>query len=145
MIKKWWFRYTLGTVLGGFAGLSLSSSVLPSVVSSVVEVESFFIRYALGDYAVHAALVWAFAGWVVAKTGVPKIAPIILGAVGLGSGFLLGYVGFGIESNLIIVCGVAGGGYGVIGGLLLGNVLAAPAEEDIAATDSDNPSGVVTR
>lgn len=145
MIKQRWFRYVLGLVLGGFAGLSLASSVLPAVISSVVVVESFFIRYALGDYAGYAALVWAVGGFMVARTGVPKMAPFILGGVGLVTGLLLGYVGFGTGSNLVIICGVAGGGYGVIGGLLLGSVLAPPAEIDEVEPDSDNPSGVATR
>lgn len=142
MIKKRWFRLTLGVVLGGFAGLSLTTSILPMVVSTVLGIESFFVRWSLGGYAAHSTLVWAFAGWVAARTGLPRISPILFGLLGLASGFLLAYAGLGTEIKTLAICAVGAASYGVIGGLLLGSVLASPSEE---ISDSDHKVEVVSR
>ncbi|MBE0599616.1 MAG: hypothetical protein IH614_20440, partial [Desulfuromonadales bacterium] len=72
MIRKNAFRYFLGTLLGGFAGLSLTSSVLPSAFAGVGMIDQLFARWALSDYAAHTVLVWAVGGWAVARAGFPQ-------------------------------------------------------------------------
>ena len=125
MIKRKWLRLTLGTILGGLAGLSLTSSILPAAVAATGVADSFFIRYALSDYAAHTTLVWAVGGWAVAKTGYPKFGAIILGLVGTISGVLLTIAALKATAALLLIGGLTGGFYGLIGGLLLGNVLQA--------------------
>ncbi len=123
MIKNKWIRLTAGTILGGFAGVSLNSSILPVVLTSVGFGDGFFIRWALGDYAAYSGLVWAVGGWSVAKAGFPKAGAIILGLLGIITGALLVAVTFHAQISIIVAGGVTGGVYGAIGGLLLGTIL----------------------
>ncbi len=132
MIKKNWFRLTLGTILGGFAGLSLTTSVLPLSLSLATGAESFFVRWTLGEYAAHSALIWAVGGWAVGKVGFPKAGALILALVGLASSLILCGIALGTDVKILVTAGLAGTFYGFIGGLLLGTVLQKPAaEEDV--------------
>ncbi len=133
MIKQKWIRLTLGAILGGFAGLSLTSSVLPTIVSTLGGGDSFFIRWALSDYAAHTTLLWAVGGWSVAKVGIPRAGAVILGVVGLCSGLLLGGVALGTQATLLLTTGLGGGAYGVLGGLLLGGMLRSDSEPTLPA------------
>jgi hypothetical protein len=131
MIKSKGIRLLLGTILGGFAGLSMTSSVLPTVLAMMGIGDSIFNRWILADYAAHSTLVWAVGGWAVVKMDNPKFGSLILGLVGAVSGALLMYVGFGQDQQqveLMLAGGVTGAGYGAIGGLLLGTVLRGPGE-----------------
>lgn len=112
-----------GVILGGFAGLSLTSSVLPGALSVGAQLDNFFVRWKLSDFAAHTSLVWAVGGWAVVKTGIPRAGVLILGALGLISGVLLAVGAFGSDLKLVALSAIAGGCYGAVGGLLIGKVL----------------------
>lgn len=123
MIKRRWVRLTLGVILGGAAGLSFNSSILPMAISTLGSTDSFFVRWALGEYAAYMTLLWAIGGWAVAKTGIPKAGAVILGIVGVASGLFLCYLALGTEMSLLLISAIAGGVYGLVGGALLGRIL----------------------
>jgi len=129
MFRRKWLRYTIGVILGGAAGLSLTSTILPMALSAAGMGESFPIRWALADYAAHTVIAWAVGAWLVARTGTPRTGAVILGAAGLASGALLCGLAFGTEPSWLLFTAVAGGAYGTVGGLLLGHVLQTPATE----------------
>jgi hypothetical protein len=127
MIRHKWLRYTLGVLLGGFAGLSLTSTVLPTAMSIAGMGESFMIRWDIAGYAAHSVLAWAAGGWATVRVGKPWAGSLIFGLVGVISGALICAAAFGAEGTWLLFSGVAAGAYGTIGGLLLGIVLQPPA------------------
>lgn len=131
MIAKKWLRYTLGLILGGCAGLSLTTTVLPMALSTAGLGESFLLRWELAGYAAHTVIAWAIGAWFIARVGVAWTGGLILGSVGLFSGALLCYAAFGTDPTWLLFTAVAGGAYGSIGGLLLGHILQKP-ETDAA-------------
>jgi MFS family permease len=130
MISKKWLRYTLGTILGGAAGLSLTATILPFAMSLAGLKEEFMIRWDLGGYAAHCVLAFAFGGWLIARVGRIWTGPLLLGGVGLACGSMLGMVVYPGETSWLLFMAVAAGAYGSIGGLLLGHVLQAPAADE---------------
>ncbi|MEJ2690486.1 MAG: hypothetical protein P8130_11155 [Deltaproteobacteria bacterium] len=136
MIKNRMFRFAIGTILGGFAGLSLTSSILPTALSALGHGDPFFNRYALSGYAAHTTLVWALCGWVIVRLNRPKLAMTLLGLVGVLSGVLLIVISFGAKTPLLLAGGISGGLYGLVGGLLLGTFLRSPNHSE--ATSDGN-------
>lgn len=128
MISKKWLRYTLGVILGGSTGLSLTATVLPLMLSLAGLKEEFLVRWDLGGYAAHCVLAFAFGGWLIARIGGAKTGPLILGGIGILCGGLLGIVVYAGEPSWTAFMAVAAGAYGSIGGLLLGLVLKKPEE-----------------
>lgn len=133
MISKNWLRYTLGVILGGSAGLSLTATILPLVLSAAGFQEEFLIRWDLGGYAAHCVLAFAFGGWLIAKIGIPWVGVLTLGLVGLACGATLAVVVYDGALNWLLMMAVTAGAYGTVGGLLLGHVLKKPGS---ASTDS---------
>jgi MFS family permease len=133
MISKTWLRYTLGVILGGCAGLSLTSTILPLVMSLAGMKEEFLVRWDLGGYAAHCVLAFAFGGWLIARVGRIATGPLLLGGVAIACGGLMGVFTYPGEVSWILFMAVAAGAYGTIGGLLLGHVLQKPADADLAA------------
>lgn len=130
MISKNWLRYLLGVILGGAAGLSLTATVLPLLLSLAGFGEEFLIRWDLGGYAAHCVLAFAFGGWLIAKLVVkPWQGLPILGGIGLVCGVALAFVVYAGETNWLLMMAVVAGAYGAVGGLLLGHVLKKPVEE----------------
>jgi MFS family permease len=132
MISKRWLRYILGAVLGGAAGLSLTSTILPLALSVAGLKEEFLVRWDLGGYAAHCVLAFAFGGWLIARFGSSRLGPLLLGGVGLLCGAALGLTVYPGELEWTAFMAVAAGAYGSIGGLLLGLVLQQPAGGDAA-------------
>ncbi|MDA8414731.1 MAG: hypothetical protein M0023_13210 [Desulfobacteraceae bacterium] len=114
------------TILGGFAGLSLTANVIPSALSITGAMDSFSARWGLGGYAVYSVLAWAVGGWAVQKTGSKKLGAIILGAVGLSTGLLFTGAGIGTEMNILLTGGGAALLYGAIGGMIIADSLRNP-------------------
>lgn len=129
MISKRWLRLTLGSILGGAGGLSLTATILPLALSAAGLKEDFLVRWDLGGYAAHCVLAFAFGGWLIARIGRIMIGPVILGVIGVLCGVVLGLVVYEGEPNWTMFMGVAAGAYGTVGGLLLGHVLQKPEEE----------------
>lgn len=120
------FRAVGATLLSSFAGLSLTSNIIPSALSMVGIQDSFTVRWALGGFAVYSMMAWAVGGWAAQKTGNKWLGAIILGLVGLATGLL--FTGVGVGTNLKIM--LAGGGaallYGAIGGMIIADALQSP-------------------
>jgi hypothetical protein len=126
MVRNKWLRYTIGVILGGGAGLSLTTTILPTALAAGGLGESFMIRWELADYAAHNAIAWAIGGWIIVRVGIPWMGALILGTFGLISGALLCALAIGTDLSWLLFTAVAGGAYGSIGGLLLGHVLQPP-------------------
>jgi len=133
MGKGRWVRSIFGTILGGFAGLSLTSSVLPTVIAGLTGDESFFIRYALSDYAAHAFLLWAVAGWALTRHPSMKMGALVFLFVGALSGAGLGYAALGSDPTVLACTIVASAVYALIGGLMLGRILEGGQEPEVVA------------
>lgn len=129
MISKNWLRYLLGVILGGAAGLSLTATILPLLLSLAGLGEEFLIRWDLGGYAAHCVLAFAFGGWLIARLVVnPWRGLPILGGIGLVCGIALAFAVYGGEMTWLLLMAVIAGAYGAVGGLLLGHVLKKPDE-----------------
>jgi MFS family permease len=129
MIIKRWLRLTLGAILGGCAGLSLTATILPLALSTAGLKDDFMVRWDLGGYAAHCVLAFAFGGWLIARIGSSRLGPLLLGGTGLLCGAVLGMVVYPGETEWLMFMAVAAGAYGAIGGLLLGLMLQAPPAE----------------
>lgn len=128
-------RPTAATLLGGLAGLSLTTNIIPSAMSFMGISDSFSARWDLGGYAVYSMMVWAVGGWAVQKTGSKKLGAIILGTVGLASGLIFTGIGIGTGMNVLLTGGGAAMLYGAIGGMIIGDALRNPFEP---ASDRDD-------
>jgi hypothetical protein len=126
MISKRWLRLTLGAILGGCAGLSLTATILPLALSVAGLKEDFLVRWDLGGYAAHCVLALAFGGWLLARIGSSRLGPPLLGGIGILCGATLGLLVYPGEIAWTAFMTVAAGAYGAIGGLLLGPVLQKP-------------------
>jgi MFS family permease len=135
MIKNRMIRLGIGTILGGFAGLSLTSTILPTVLSTLGIGDPFFNRFALSGYAAHVTLAWAFGGWVSVRLDRPKLAMTVLGLVGVISGIALVVLSFGSSTSLLLAGGIAGGLYGLVGGLLIGTVFRTPEDQQTSSEE----------
>jgi len=128
-MKKIRLRSVGAVFLGGFAGISFNSTILPTVISSLGFMDEFSARWELGGYAVYSFMFWAVGAWAARKTENPMAGAAILGLVGAASGAVLTIAAFGSETQLLLAG--AGGGlvYGGIGGMLIANSLREPASE----------------
>jgi len=124
--KKIRFRPVAAALLGGFAGVSFNSTILPSVVSSLGPIDEFSARWELGGYAVYSFMVWSVGAWAARKTGNTMAGATVLGMVGLISGVLLTATAFGTETSLLLAGAAGGLVYGGVGGMLIANSLREP-------------------
>jgi len=120
------FRAIGATMLASFAGLSLTTNVIPSAISMMGLMDTFSARWGLGGFAVYSMMAWGVGGWAVQKTGDKRMGAIVLGIVGLATGLL--FTGFGIstEMNILLTGGGAALLYGAIGGMIIGDALRDP-------------------
>ncbi len=120
------FRAIGATLLSSFAGLSLTSNIIPSALSMIGIQDSFSVRWALGGFAVYSMMAWAVGGWTARKTGDRLQGAIILGLVGLATGLLFTGVGVGTELKTLAIGGGAALLYGAIGGMIIADALRSP-------------------
>ncbi|MDD2852929.1 MAG: hypothetical protein PHY09_13650 [Desulfuromonadaceae bacterium] len=120
------FRSVGAMLLSSFAGLSLTTTIIPSAMEFSGTMDSFSARWGLGGYAVYSMMAWAVGGWAVQRTGDKKLGAIVLGFVGLVTGLLFTGVGLGTELNLFLTGGGAGLLYGAVGGMIIGDALRDP-------------------
>ena len=119
------------TLLSSFAGLSLTTTIIPTALTTMVGLDTFSARWGLGGFAVYSMMTWAVGGWAAQRTGNKWLGAIILGAVGLATGLLFTAVGIGSELNLLMTGGGAGLLYGSIGGMILADALSSlPVSEN---------------
>jgi len=120
------FRAIGATLLSSFAGLSLTSNIIPSALSYIGFQDSFSVRWALGGFAVYSMMAWAVGGWAAQKTGNKWLGAIILGIVGLATGLLFTGVGVGTDLKIMLAGGGAALLYGAIGGMIIADALQSP-------------------
>ncbi|MDD2310605.1 MAG: hypothetical protein PHH91_13595 [Desulfuromonadaceae bacterium] len=123
------FRAVGAVLLASFAGLSLTSNVIPSAISMMGLMDSFSARWGMGGFAVYSMMAWAVGGWAVQKTGDKKLGAIVLGSVGLTTGLLFTGVGIGTDMNILLTGGGAALLYGAIGGMIIGDALRNPPSD----------------
>ena len=112
-------RPTGAVFLGGFAGLSLTTTILPTVISILGATDDFSARLDLAGFAVYSFLVWAVGGWAAQRTASAQAGAVILGLVGLVSAAIFAGLAYGAEQELIMLSAAAGLAYGSIGGMLI--------------------------
>lgn len=136
MLRSSLARHAAGVVLGALAGASLCLSVLPLGLQIAGYGSRLALGFYLGRYVLFAAAVMAGGGWGVVRARQPLAAAAVFSLAGLATGLLL--TGFGLErSPRLLATGAAAGWlYGLVGGLILGRIL-APAPDDAAGTDHD--------
>lgn len=120
------FRAIGATLLSSFAGLSLTSNIIPSALSMVGIQDSFSVRWALGGFAVYSMMAWAVGGWAAQRTGDKRLGAVILGIVGLSTGLLFTAVGIGTDLKIMLAGGGAALLYGAIGGMIIADALRSP-------------------
>jgi hypothetical protein len=109
--------------LGGFAGLSLTATVLPEVIATLGVTDSFSARIDLAGFAVYSFMSWAVGGWAAQRTASTQAGGVVLGLVGLVSGAIFAFLGFGAVTELLLACAAAGLAYGTVGGMLIAAAL----------------------
>jgi len=109
--------------LGGFAGLSLTTTVLPEVIAMLGVTDSFSARIDLAGFAVYSFMSWAVGGWAAQRTASTQAGGVVLGLVGLVSGAIFAFLGFGAATELLLACAAAGLAYGTVGGMLIAAAL----------------------
>ncbi len=134
------FRSVGATVLGGFAGLSITSNIIPSAMEFSGLMDSFSARWGLGGFAVYSVMAWAVGGWAVQRTGSKMLGAFVLGAVGLSTGLLFTGVGLGTETNILLAGGGAALLYGAVGGMIIGDALRDPPKDD---NNPDDQTGTI--
>ncbi|MDD2899220.1 MAG: hypothetical protein PHI31_10970 [Desulfuromonadaceae bacterium] len=120
------FRAIGATLLASFAGLSLTSNIIPSSLSMMGFIDSFSARWELGGFAVYSMMTWAVGGWAVQKTGDKRLGAFVLGSVGLITGLLFTGIGISTAMNVLLTGGGAAMLYGAAGGLIIGDALRDP-------------------
>lgn len=124
-------RPTGAVILGGFAGLSLTTTILPTVISILGATDDFSARLDLAGFAVYSFLVWAVGGWAAQRRASAQGGAVILGLLGSGSAAIFAGLAYGAEKELVLLCAAAGLAYGSIGGMLIAMAL---GENDNAAS-----------
>ncbi len=117
-------RPTGAVILGGFAGLSLTSSVLPEALAAVGLTDSFSARIDLAGFAIYSVMLWAVGGWSARRTGNTWLGGLVLGLVGGVSGAIFTMLAYGAGTLPLLIGGGTGLAYGAIGGILIATALA---------------------
>ena len=128
------------TILGSMAGLSLTTTIIPTALTTMLGMDTYLSRWGLGGFAVYSMMAWAVGGWAAQRSGNNILGAIILGLVGLSTGLLFTAVGLGAETNLLLTGGGAGLLYGTVGGLILADALRSP---DVDINDPDASRGTI--
>jgi len=125
-LKRIRLRSVGATILGGFAGLSLTTSIIPTAMSYLGITDSFSARFALAGYAVYSVMAWSVGGWAAQKIGDRGFGALILGLVGAVSGLVFTGLGLGTHAIVLLIGGGAALLYGAIGGMLIADALREP-------------------
>ncbi|MBK7670190.1 MAG: hypothetical protein IPJ24_02195 [bacterium] len=137
-------RYALGVSLGALAGASLCLSVLPMGLQMAGYGSRLALGYYLSRYIPFAALVMAAGGWGVVRSRHPLAAMAVFSLAGLGTGLMLTGVALERAPRLMAAGAAAGWVYGLLGGLVLGRILAPPVvDEEPAAAVTGNADEAV--
>ena len=120
-------RPSIATLLGGSAGLSLTTTILPTVIEILGVTDSFSARLDVAGFAVYSVLAWAVGGWAAQRVASTLKGGIILASVGAVSSAIFALLAYGPGVELLLTCASAGLAYGSIGGMLIAASLVEPA------------------
>ncbi len=112
----------LGALLGGLAGVSLIISILPNAIDALGFTDFFTVRVALSDVTASGFALWAVGGANAIRFGSPKRGALIMGGVGLATGFLLAFFYLTRDPIALVAITLIAMGYGIGAGLLLGSI-----------------------
>ena len=112
-------RPVAAVFLGGFAGLSLTSTILPTVISVLGFTDDFSARLDLAGFAIYSFMVWALGGWLCQRRASAQAGALILGLTGLLSAAIFAALAYGAAQEVLLICAAAGLAYGTFGGLLI--------------------------
>ncbi|CAH2030885.1 hypothetical protein [Trichlorobacter ammonificans] len=135
VFKRKNIRGFVGGVLGLAAGMSLTTTIIPTAVATVVGGEPFFVRFALAEYFAHTALVWGAAAWAAARIGSSRLGAVILGATGAVTGLLLALAALGSTAAVLLSASIGSLVYGIIGGLIISGIM--PGDDERLMIDFD--------
>lgn len=141
MLRSPLVRQALGAALGALAGASLCLSVLPMALQLVGYGSHVAIGVYLARLTPFATLVMAGGGWAVARSRRPLPAAAVFSLAGLATGLMLTAFGLGREPRLMAAGAGAGWLYGLLGGLILGRLL-APAAAGTGQDSAGSGGGV---
>jgi hypothetical protein len=139
-LKKIRFRSIGAVMLGACAGLSMTSSVLPTVFSTIGHSDPFTVRWTLAGYASYAMMAWGAGGWAARRVGSPLAGSLIMGFVGLLSGLFLAYRELDTAITTLAAGGAAAMAYGAVGGLLIAYTLAGEKQTETPADNTGESS-----
>lgn len=139
VFKRKNIRGFVGGLLGLAAGMSLTTTIIPTAVTTVVGGEPFFVRFALADYFAHTALVWCTAAWATARIGSTMLGAIIMGLTGAVAGLLLAIAQLGTATNILLSSTIGSLIYGVIGGLIISGIMPGDDERIMINLDRKKP------
>jgi hypothetical protein len=117
-------RSVAAVFLGGCAGLSLTTTVLPTGIETMGVNDSFSARLDLAGFAIYSIMLWGVGGWAAWKTASTWGGGITLGLVGLVSAAIFTGMTYGAGVNFLLLGGVTGMLYGMFGGMLIASALA---------------------
>lgn len=120
-------RSVAAVFLGGCAGLSLTTTILPAAIEFMRVSDSFSARLDLAGFAVYAIMLWGVGGWAAKRTGSILGGAVVLGLVGLTSAALFTGMAYGAGTVSFLFCTFVGTVYGAIGGMLIAAALVEPA------------------
>ena len=119
-------RYATGLTLGALAGASLCASVLPLGLQWAGYGSHLAVSFYLSRLIWFAALVMAIGGVGVARSRHALEAVKVFSLAGLTAGAGLAALGLEAAPRLLALAGLTGWMYGLLGGLVIGRILAAP-------------------
>ena len=82
-------RIITGFFFGGFAGLSLTTAIIPLVMSNFFSWYSMDLYLAVRGFGIPLAIVWAVGGAAIGWYGGVRTGGTILGGLGVISGIIL--------------------------------------------------------
>lgn len=139
VFKRKNIRGFVGGLLGIAAGMSLTTTIIPTAVTAVVGGEAFFVRFALADYFAHTALVWCAAAWATARIGSTMPGATIMGLTGAITGFLLALAQLGTATSIVLSSTIGSLIYGFIGGLIISGIMPGDDEQVMINLDRKKP------
>jgi hypothetical protein len=80
--------------------LSLTTTILPTVISVLGVTDDFSARLDLAGFAVYSFMLWAIGGWVALRRASAHAGAVILGLVGAVSAAIFAAMAYGAEKEL---------------------------------------------